>query len=69
MSTEADRDETSKPKGRALPWLLVVLLLGLLGLAYYLYWPKVSAADALAPASNSFCMRSSSCLRPMSMAP
>jgi|GEM_PF-800161 len=48
MSTEADRDETSKPKGRALPWLLVVLLLGLLGLAYYLYWPKVSAADALA---------------------
>lgn len=48
MSTEETREPAPKPKGRALPWLLVVLLLGALALAYFLYWPKVAAADALA---------------------
>jgi hypothetical protein len=51
MSDEETREPKPQKKrsGKTLPWLLVVLLLCVLGLAYHLFWPRVEAADALRP--------------------
>lgn len=54
MSDEETREPKAEKKGggKTLPWLLVVLLLCVLGLAYHLFWPRVEAADALANESS-----------------